>query len=191
MSEPDGITNLIERCRKGERRAQELLYRLYYKAMYNVCYRLLNNQFEAEDVMQEAFLSAFLKIEAYRGEVTFGSWLKRIVINKAIDVLRTRKVFFEEVDEKTADMTLQEMDDEMDQQEKRNAVQRIREAIGMLPDGFRVVLSLFLFEGYDHIEIAQILNISESTSRSQLARAKKRLADMLNSKKNGSFGAIH
>jgi RNA polymerase sigma factor (sigma-70 family) len=191
MSEPDGITNLIERCRKGERKAQELLYRLYYKAMYNVCYRLLNNQFEAEDVMQEAFLSAFLKIEAYRGEVTFGSWLKRIVINKAIDVLRTRKVILEEVDEKTADMTLQEMDDEMDQQEKRIAVQKIREAMGMLPDGFRVVLSLFLFEGYDHIEIAQILNISESTSRSQLARAKKRLAEMLNSKKNGSFGAIH
>ena len=102
MSEPDGITNLIERCRKGERKAQELLYRLYYKAMYNVCYRLLNNQFEAEDVMQEAFLSAFLRIQTYRGEVTFGSWLKRIVINKAIDVLRTRKVIFEEVDEKTA-----------------------------------------------------------------------------------------
>lgn len=178
-SDPDDKTNLVERCKKGERRAQEILYKQYYKAMYNVSFRLLNNKFEAEDVMQEAFLSAFLKIQAYRGEVTFGSWLKRIVINKSIDVLRTRKVVFEEVTEKTEGKALQEKDDEADPKEIAMTISRIREAMEMLPDGFRVVLSLFLFEGYDHMEIAQILNISESTSRSQLARAKKRLADML------------
>lgn len=178
-SEPVDHEDLIERCRKGERRAQELLYRQYYKAMYNISFRLLNNRFEAEDVMQEAFLSAFLKIRAYRGEVTFGSWMKRIVINRAIDVLRTRKMVFEEVTEKTEDLAVDGAWNEADQHEIDLAVERIREAIEKLPDGFRVVLSLFLFEGYDHIEIAQILNISESTSRSQLARAKKKLTGML------------
>jgi RNA polymerase sigma-70 factor (ECF subfamily) len=179
MSEPAERNDLIERCRRGERRAQEQLYRLYYKAMYNISFRLLNNRFEAEDVMQEAFLSAFLKMKSYRGEVTFGTWLKRIVINRAIDVLRTRKMVFEEVDEKTEDMTVQDAVDEVEPKETAAAVRRIREAMEMLPDGYRLVLSLYLFEGYDHLEIAQILNISESTSRSQLARAKKRLADMI------------
>jgi RNA polymerase sigma factor (sigma-70 family) len=82
---------LIGRCLKGDRLAQSELYKLYYKAMYNTCYRMLNNQVEAEDVMQDSFLAAFLKISTYRGEMSFGAWLKRIVINKTIDVLRTKK----------------------------------------------------------------------------------------------------
>jgi len=180
--------DLIDRCINGDKLAQSELYRLYYKAMYNTCYRMLNDRVEAEDVMQEAFLAAFLKIKSYRGEMSFGSWLKRIVINKTIDVLRSRKVRFDELNEK---ISIPDESDWSDLEKKEDEIKRvakIREAVSKLPDGFRVVLSLALFEGYDHEEIALILKISESTSRSQLARAKKKLIEYLNSSKDGTFG---
>ena len=179
---------LIDRCRKGDRIAQREIYRLYYKAMYNTCYRMLNDQVEAEDVMQESFLAAFLKIGTYKGEMSFGSWLKRIVINKTIDTLRARRIRFEELNEKMADpgeadeQILDLPDDEV------MRVARIKEAVGKLPEGFRIVLTLALFEGYDHEEIAMILKISESTSRSQLARAKKKLIEYLKLNQNETFG---
>jgi RNA polymerase sigma factor (sigma-70 family) len=170
---------LIYRCRKGDRTAQEEVYRLYYRAMYNTCLRILNDAVEAEDVMQEAFLSAFIKLGQYRGEMSFGSWLKRIVINKAIDTLRAKRIRFEELDEKQ-EYGL-ESDPELDESPEETAykIRRIKDAVQNLPEGFRVVLSLSLFEGYDHEEIAMILGISESTSRSQLARAKKKLIEDL------------
>jgi RNA polymerase sigma factor (sigma-70 family) len=179
---------LIDRCRVGDRLAQREIYRLYYKAMYNTCYRMLNNQVDAEDVMQESFLAAFLKINTYKGEMAFGAWLKRIVINKTIDVLRTRKVKFEEINEKAeqAKMTY-EVITELQEIEDSEKIAAIKKAICLLPEGFRVVLSLALFEGYDHEEIAQILHIEESTSRSQLARAKKKLVAYL---KNGNDGTL-
>jgi len=179
---------LIERCRTGDRLAQREIYRLYYKAMYNTCYRMISNQVEAEDIMQESFLAAFLKINSYKGEMSFGSWLKKIVINKSIDVLRARKVRFEELNEKSV---VYEAEDEPDLSFAENdtlKVAQIREAIKKLPEGFRIVLTLSLFEGFDHEEIATILKISESTSRSQLARAKKKLIEILNSEKNEAFG---
>lgn len=183
MSELKGYNihqDLINRCTKGDKLAQSEIYGLYYKAMYNTCFRMLDDKVEAEDVMQESFLAAFLKIHTYRGEMSFGSWLKRIVVNKAIDFLRSKKVKFEELNEKTG------ISDELDWQDLENTeedvrmVAKIREAVRQLPEGFRVVLSLALFEGYDHEEIAMILKINESTSRSQLARAKKRLIEYLN-----------
>jgi RNA polymerase sigma-70 factor (ECF subfamily) len=170
---------LIERCRVGDRLAQREIYRLYYKAMYNTCYRMLNNAAEAEDVMQESFLSAFSRIHSYKGETAFGAWLKRIVINKSIDVLRTRKVIFEEINEKISNQGSEENNDIERIEYETNGVDRIKKAMGMLPEGFRLVLTLFFFEGFDHEEIAMILNIGESTSRSQLTRAKKKLMEYL------------
>jgi RNA polymerase sigma-70 factor (ECF subfamily) len=170
---------LIERCRSGDRFAQSEIYRLYYKAMYNTCYRIVNNQVEAEDIMQESFLAAFLKINTYRGEMSFGSWLKKIVINKSIDFLRARKARFEELNEKLAGYEDEKEPELNVPDEDTRKIARIKDAIGQLPDGFRVVLTLSLFEGYDHEEIALILKISESTSRSQLARAKKKLLEIL------------
>jgi RNA polymerase sigma factor (sigma-70 family) len=171
--------DLIDKCRNGSRLAQEEIYRLYYRAMYNTCLRMLNDRVEAEDVMQDAFLTAFLKLGQYRGEMSFGSWLKRIVVNKSIDVLRAKKMRFEELDEKHEDETAFSFESDQAQEETEQQVRKIKEAVQQLPEGFRVVLSLFLFEGYDHEEIALILGISESTSRSQLARAKKKLAEYL------------
>jgi RNA polymerase sigma factor (sigma-70 family) len=180
------LSRLITGCRKGDRRAQEELYKRYYKAMFNTSYRMLNNKIEAEDVMQESFLTAFLKINTFRNEVSFGTWLKKIVINKTIDVLRSRKMKFEELDE--FNKTEVDYDDEASLIVETNLlVDKVKDAIKNLPEGFRVVLSLALFEGYDHEEISMILGISESTSRSQLARAKKKLVDYLKQYNNEDY----
>jgi len=173
---------LISKCRKGDRAAQEELYGLYYKAMYNTSLRMLNNRTEAEDVMQDAFLAAFTKLDQYRGEMPFGAWLKRIVINRSIDVLRQRRFRFEELDER--------IEGEVNEPELQPAedadrlVKQIKDAMLLLPEGFRVVLSLSLFEGFDHEEIAMVLGITESTSRSQLVRAKRKLVEILTHKRN-------
>lgn len=182
---PGHHDELISQCRKGDRTAQFELYRLYFKAMYNTALRIISRPSEAEDVMQEAFLSAFRRLDTYRGDVSFGAWLKRIVINKSIDALRQRRMKAEEL---TGIEAVEETETGWDIEEgdtvpAETLVHRIKEAIGKLPEGYRVVLTLALIEGYDHEEIAQVLSISESTSRSQLARARKKLIEIINGKK--------
>jgi len=135
--------------------------------------RIINNATEAEDVMQEAFLNAFTKLDSYKGEVSFGAWLKRIVINRSLDFLKKRKVKFDEINEKTNQLP----DYQMEIKEVNMTV--IKDAIQKLPDGYRVVLSLFLIEGYDHEEISEILGISNSNSRTQYLRAKNKLRELL------------
>ncbi len=141
--------------------------------MYSVCMRMMNNDTDAEDVMQEAFLNAFKKIDTYKGEVSFGAWLKKIVINRSLDYLKKRKVRFEEINEKSNKI----IDYQMETKEVNMKV--IKDAIQKLPDGYRVVLSLYLIEGYDHEEISEILNISNSNSRTQFLRAKNKLREIL------------
>lgn len=172
---------IIDQCKEGSQKAQFQLYRLYYKAMYSVSIRIVNDEMEAEDVMQEAFLSAFKKIESYKGEVSFGAWLKKIVVNRSLDYLKKRKVQFEEVSEKTAQISDYQMGT------KEVDVQKVKNAIQELPDGYRVVLSLYLIEGYDHDEISQILEISNSSSRTQLLRAKNKLKLLLKDKEVFSY----
>ncbi|SFP43921.1 RNA polymerase sigma-70 factor, ECF subfamily [Pseudarcicella hirudinis] len=147
--------------------------------MFNVCMRILNHVGEAEDVLQEAFLDAFLKISDFRQTSTFGAWLKQIVVNRAINQLRQRKVELVDV----ADSGDFQDEDYVDEDDIDMNVAAVRTAIQQLPDGFRTVLSLYLLEGYDHEEIADILEIAESTSRTQYIRAKKRLLEIL--KKRG------
>jgi RNA polymerase sigma-70 factor (ECF subfamily) len=142
--------------------------------MYNVALRIVNHIAEAEDVLQESFLDAFTRIENFRGETTFGLWLKQIIINKSINQLRKRKAEFINIDE--VDIADTEAEDEEDLEFKVN---EIREAVARLPDGYRVVLTLYLFEGYDHEEISHILKISENTSRTQYMRAKMKLNGLL------------
>jgi RNA polymerase sigma factor (sigma-70 family) len=166
---------LIERCRQGDREAHYKLYKLYSKAMFNVGYRITGNEEDAEDVLQEAFVSAFKNLHHYRADASFGAWLKRIVINKAINVLKKHK--WEMMPEnKEIDIA-----DEEEPQEYLSDlnVDRVRSAIQQLPDGYRSVLSLYLLEGYDHQEIGEIMGISESTSKSQLNRAKNKLKELL------------
>lgn len=172
---------LVERCRRGERKAQAELYGQYSKAMYSLCLRITNHADEAEDVLQEAFLAVFSRLASFRGEASFGAWLKRIVVNTAINSVRKKRLdttSFEKqgnfLDEKA------ENEPEIDEKEIVFQVEKVKKAVSQLPDGFRMVLSLYLFEGYDHVEIAQILGITESTSKSQFNRAKKKLLEIIN-----------
>ena len=172
---------IIDQCKEGDQKAQFRLYKLYYKPMYSVCMRLINHADEAEDVMQEAFLNAFRNIDTYRGEVSFGAWLKRIVINRSLDHLKKKKLKLEEINDKTAQIA----DYQMEMKEVN--VEVIKNAIQQLPDGYRVVLSLFLIEGYDHEEISQILGITNSNSRTQFLRAKNKLRELLKDKEIYSY----
>jgi len=168
---------IIDRCKKGEQKAQFQLYKLYYKAMYNTSLRIVNDKLEAEDVMQEAFLKAFDKIHTYSGQVSFGAWLKRIVINHSLDELKRRKADWEPIDAQLYKLTDEQ--DDTPQEDIKIKAEQIKQTINTLPDGYRIVLSLYLIEGYDHDEIANILHISSSTSRSQCARAKKKVIETL------------
>lgn len=172
---------IIDQCREGNQKAQFQLYKLYYKPMYSVCMRIVNQAAEAEDVMQESFLNAFRNMDTYKGEVSFGSWLKRIVINRSLDHLKKKKVQLEEISEKTAQIPDYQME------LKEVNMEAIKNAIQQLPDGYRVVLSLYLIEGYDHEEISEILGISNSNSRTQFLRAKNKLRELLKNKEIYSY----
>lgn len=163
---------LVERCRTGDRKAQYELYRLYSRAMYNICLRILNHVGEAEDVLQESFLQAFSRLGDLRADVTFGVWLKRIVVNRSVNALKKRKLHLVDDIPDSEDAVYEETNNEPD-------VKRVMEAMSQLPDGYRIVLSLYLLEGYDHTEIAEILGISEGTSKSQYNRAKAKLKTIL------------
>lgn len=173
----DKNIDLVNDCRKGSRKAQFELYKLYERAMYSAALRIVNQEAEAEDVVQEAFLEAFTRIADFRGETTFGLWLKQIIINKSINCLRKRKIEFVSMD----GIELGEQHSDEDE-ELHWKVEEIKAAVKQLADGYRIVLTLYLFEGYDHEEISHILKISETTSRSQFMRAKLKLKNMLEKK---------
>lgn len=143
--------------------------------MYNIAMRMLANRMDAEDVMQEAFVAAFRKIGDYRGEAAFGAWLKRIVINHCINFMQRSRSFFESLEEKAVEPEADLPEDD----DYAFPPEMIHEAVKMLPEGSRVVLSLYLLEGYKHREIAGIIGISESTSKSQYQRAKVLLKERL------------
>ena len=179
----DRHVELVERCKLGERKAQYELYKSYSKAMFNICMRIINHIGEAEDALQEAFVDAFSNLHQFRQQSTFGAWLKQIVVNKAINQVRSRKVKWVEIDEwqESADGAGGPSEEitVWDDDENSLEVERVRNAVLKLPDGYRVVLSLYLFEGYDHEEIGEVLGISESTSRTQYMRAKRKLVEMM------------
>ncbi|MEJ5993916.1 sigma-70 family RNA polymerase sigma factor [Pedobacter sp. Du54] len=166
---------LVNDCQNGSRNAQFEIYKLYANAMYNVALRIVNDEAEAEDVLQEAFLDAFSRIADFRQETTFGLWLKQIVINRSINYLRRRKAELVPIE------GIDVIDDESaaGEDEVQLKIEMIKAAMNQLPDGYRLVLTLYLFEGYDHEEIAHILKITENTSRSQYMRAKKKLSSLL------------
>ena len=173
LSEPILHDELVERCKQGDSRSFAELYRKYSKALYNTSLRIVNNTGDAEDVVQEAFTDAFRSLEDFHYNSTFGAWLKRIVINKSINCLRKRKMDMIDI-EKTNIGHLPE-EDTTDEQEIQMKVEDIKKAVGLLPNGYRTVLTLYLFEGYDQEEIAEILQVSHATVRTQYMRAKQKL----------------
>ena len=167
---------IIELSKTGNPKAQFQLYKLYSKAMFNICVRMLNSKEEAEDLLQESFTDAFMKLNSFRYESSFGAWLKRIVINKCINTINKKKIDLVFQDQPVEPDT---RDEEVDYRGIDMDVQRIHHAVGKLPDGYRVIFSLYALEGYDHGEISQIMNISESTSKSQYLRAKQKIKELL------------
>lgn len=147
--------------------------------MFNVCYRLMNNREDAEDMLQEAFVQAFTKLESFRHESSFGTWLKTITVHACINALNKKKLELKLTDDIHRFETVDE-----EPEEALYTRENILEAMNELPEGGRIVFSLYLLEGYDHGEIAQILNITESTSKSQYMRAKRRVYELMKQTKS-------
>lgn len=169
---------LIEGCKAFRSDSQMEIYKIYFKSMYNTAFRMVHHSAEAEDCMQEAFLKAFTKIDSYQNEVSFGAWLKRIVVNTCLDKMRQRKLEFapdDKLPDKEDESTEIDCDENM-------TVDCIKRCIEMLPENYRIVVNLFLIEGYDHEEIAEILHISNAASRTQLHRAKQKLGVLIKEK---------
>lgn len=144
--------------------------------MYNTALRITNLATDAEDVLQEAFADAFLQLESFERKASFGAWLKQIVVFKSIAILKKRRIRFVELAE---DSQLPEDDATFDESELQLTVAGIREAMFRLPDGYRAVLTLYLLEGYDQEEIAEILQVAQSTVRTQYVRGKQKLLQLL------------
>ena len=169
------INQLIEHCKKGNSKAQFTIYKLYCKAMYNTAFRILRDSFEAEDVMQESFLSAFTKLDSFSGQVTFGAWLKKIVINKSITALKKNHKFETVPLEKVA---VKEIEEDSYECSELN-VSKILNKLSELKNNYKVALTLNLIEGYDCEEIAQIMDISYENTRTTISRAKNKLRHLL------------
>jgi RNA polymerase sigma factor (sigma-70 family) len=180
--EQEHITELLIACKKGNQLAQFDIYKLYYKAMFNASLRIVQDSNDAEDVMQEAFLNAFTKLDTFKGEVPFGAWLKRIVINKSLTLIK-KKSRLNEVKLEVVDKKL-ESDNESETDEVRIEYSSLRakevaKAMRKLKDSYRVLLNLSLIEGYDNDEIAGIMNISNENCRTTISRAKNRLRSLI------------
>jgi RNA polymerase sigma-70 factor (ECF subfamily) len=139
---------------------------------------MMNNAEEAQDMLQEGFADAFRRLESFRFESTFGAWLKKIVVNKCINALERRKISW--ADEEISDLYVADNhDDAVDEGNVRLSVERVKRAMLRLPEGARVIFSLYLIEGYDHSEISEILHITESTSKTQFMRARQMVKEIL------------
>lgn len=176
MEQADISRDIIERSKRGNRQAQYQLYRQYAKAMFNICNRMMNDRADAEDMLQESFSEAFRRLDSFRNESTFGAWLKMIVINRCINEIKRKKAQLEFFDDMSP---FEDEEDLTDDQSAGLSPERIKKAMEDLPKGSRMIFSLYLLEGYDHQEISEILNISESNSKTQYMRAKQRIKEIL------------
>lgn len=166
---------LIRDCKRNNQKAQLQLYKNYAQGMLFVANRYMKDIHLAEDVMQDAFIKAFKNIESYKEEVSFGAWLKRIVINQSIDQLKKNKLSMVSINEEVMNFT----EDDSWEVEDEVTSEMVIEAIEKQKEKYRLVLTLYLIEGYDHNEISQILGITEVTSRTHLMRGKKLVKEHL------------
>lgn len=164
---------IIDRCKKGERLAQKLLYEWLSPRMYGVCKRYVKDIEDAQDVLLEAFYKVFDKIDTFKNEGSFEGWVRRIIVNEALMFLRKRHNFNMNIEISNIDLpSVVNIQDELQGED-------IMKLLDKLPIGYRTVFNMYVVEGYKHREIADILNISINTSKSQLILAKERLAKMV------------
>lgn len=169
--------HLVKKAKLFDRKAQGELYQLYNKAMYNTSLRIVSDSYIAEDIMQDSFIDGFRRITSLQDESSFGAWLKKIVINNSINQInrtgfisgKLEQVDFEYENSNTEDFEVE--------------VAEVKDAMKNLAKQYQIIFSLYLIEGYDHEEIGQILNISSSTSRSQLSRAKQKVKVLIEKKR--------
>ncbi len=178
------INRLLQRCKNEDQTAQFEIYKLYYKAMFNTSLRIVKDTFEAEDVMQEAFLSAFTKLESFKADVPFGAWLKKIVINKSLTQLKKNSRFdevkLETVDYKLTDGISEESQESEAMDYTNVKVKEILAKIKELKDNYRIALTLSLIEGFDNEEVAEIMQITNENCRTTISRAKNKLRSLMN-----------
>lgn len=175
----ENIESLLPLCINGNQRAQMEVYNRYYKAMYNIALRIVKDSMEAEDVMQESFLNAFNKLKTFKGEVAFGAWLKKIVINNSIYHYRKQQ---KRKETKIEDVLYKVEDNDgfvMDDGETGQKAQKVLCAMNQLKDNYRISLTLHLIEGYDYEEISSIMDISYANCRTTISRAKNSLRKKL------------
>lgn len=166
--------DLLKGCKQGESHAFKGLYNLYAKTLFSMSMRIVNDRDEAEDILQESFIKAFKDMGRFNTIPEFMAWIKRVVINHSIDSVRKRKFNFISIeDQEVADAEVEETDFD---------INTVIESIQQLPDGYRIILTLYLMEDYSHKEISKILGISESTSKSQYSRARRKLVSIINKK---------
>lgn len=176
VKEQNNIDYWVSLCKEGHENGFMQIYQAYSKQMFSIALRILQDRQEAEDVLQESFIKVFKNIQSFKGDASFGSWLKRIVINHAINQIKKKKSEFDNID------TIGTIIEDEEIIYPTLSVDEIQSGINQLPDGYRIVLTLFLLEGYSHKEIADELGISESTSKTQYKRAKTKLRDLLTEK---------
>ena len=174
---------LIEACKQNDRRAQLKLYNKYCNGMFYVAQRFIKDSFEAEDAMQEAFVKAFQKLHQFTGEVSFGAWLKKIVINKCLDKLKANKLQTLAINEQVLG-TVEEDDNWA--VDDCISIEIVKLKMEELPEKYKYPLMLYLLEGYDHEEIAEILGVSKVASRTLVHRGKKKLQEELKDLQHGT-----
>lgn len=162
--------NIIRGCMQNKADCQQMLFDAYATKMMSVCFRYTGNQHDAEDVLQDAFIKIFTHISQFKWEGSFEGWLRRIVVNTALKALQKKKLHFTEINEASSVQP-----DAVPDVIATLQAEQVMMMLKNLPDGYRVVFNLYVIEGYDHEEIAQMLNIKAGTSRSQLVKARKML----------------
>ena len=170
--------NLLELCKKGDRAAQEKLYRLYSPVMLGICLRYAKNRHEAEDIMQEGFIKVFTNLSGFRGEGSFEGWIKRIMVNTSLNnYYKAKKTITDKNFDDIRETEIVNEDDSI--QDLKYSQSEMLEAIQQLPEGYKQVFNMYVFEKYKHREIADLLDISVNTSKSQLSKARTHLKNTL------------
>ncbi|MDD3875959.1 MAG: RNA polymerase sigma factor [Bacteroidales bacterium] len=191
---PEQLEEIIERCQKGDRKYQQIVYELFYGKMMGVCMRYAGQRELAKDYLQDGFIKAFLKIEKFDFKGSFEGWLRRIIVNNIIDTMRKKRYSFVEI-ENMHDLYFVENNEEIEDENeiaylKKLTTTEILDQVQLLSPAYRTVFNLYIVEGYSHKEIADMLKISEGSSKSNLARAKANMQKLLKKYYELKYGKI-